>query len=295
MTIHYVEGALVMTASARLDESRSSWFSRHELASFFTLAFVVSWAAWPLVLLNPTSSPLVPFGPLVAALVVTAVVGGRRYSWELLRKLGRWRVDAIWYVVALLGPFVLIGVAGALAVASGAPAPGVDEFAGWSAVPVTLVSTVLIVGLFEELGWRGYALPLLHRDHGALWSAVVLGAIWAVWHLPELISDPSRARPPVPFIAYVFALSVVLAWLYNRTGGSVPLVMIFHAAGNTAAQYVLPMFVGAYYLTVWWALVAVYLASAVAVVVYERRSPPTGNGDAVTLRRRSRNAGPDQA
>ena len=70
--------------------------ARHELPVFFALTFVLSWLFWPFTLLNPDSSPLVPFGPLLAAVEVTALAGGRRAALALLRQLTRWRVHAIW-------------------------------------------------------------------------------------------------------------------------------------------------------------------------------------------------------
>ena len=82
----------------------SNWAARHDLLLFFILAYLLSWALWPLVILNPTSSPLVPFGPLIAAVVVSLLAGGRKELWALLRQLTRWRVHPIWYVIALLGP-----------------------------------------------------------------------------------------------------------------------------------------------------------------------------------------------
>src|SRR4029453_327010 len=84
-----------------------NWAARHGLVLYFVLAYLLSWALWPLVILNPTSSPLVPFGPLIAAVIVALLAGGRHELWALLRQLGRWRVHPIWYVIALLGPFFL--------------------------------------------------------------------------------------------------------------------------------------------------------------------------------------------
>ena len=98
-----------------------NWAARHDLLLFFTLAYLLSWALWPLVILNPTSSPLVPFGPLIAAVVVSLLAGGPKELWALLRQLTRWRVHPIWYLIALLGPLVMAGLAAAIAVATGSP------------------------------------------------------------------------------------------------------------------------------------------------------------------------------
>jgi membrane protease YdiL (CAAX protease family) len=243
-----------------------SWVARHELGSFFFLAFLLSWALWPLVLVNPDSSPLVPFGPLGAALIVTAVSGGWRGVWALLGQLGRWSVRPWWYAVALVGPFVLTSAAGAVAVAVGAPSPGLGVYSDWSGVLASLLATAVVVGLFEEVGWRGFALPRMQRDHAALSAASTLGLIWAVWHLPELVSGSSE-RELLPYLLAVLAYSVLITWLYNSTRGSLPVVILFHAAINTAAKFLLPEFPSRYDVTAWWCYTAVYVLAAVAVVV----------------------------
>ena len=244
-----------------------NWAARHDLLLYFILAYALSWALWPLVILNPTSSPLVPFGPLIAAVVVSLLAGGTRELLTLLRQLTRWRVHPIWYVVALLGPFVMAAAAAALAVATGAPMQRSGAYTDVGAIGYTFLSTLIIVGLFEEVGWRGFALPRLQRRLDAIWAALVLGALWALWHLPELISDPTRQRPPLQFVVWTLALSVIFTWLYNSTDGSLPIVIICHAAIDTAGRYMLPEFFNGGYQVVWWFMVGLYVVIAVIVVL----------------------------
>jgi uncharacterized protein len=116
------------------------------------------------------------------------------------------------------------------------------------------------------VGWRGFALPRLQQRLDALWAALVLGVIWALWHLPELISDPGQ-RPPLQFIVWILAQSVILAWLYNSTNGSLPIVIICHAAINTAGRFTLPEFSGDSYQIVWWFMVGLYVVIAVIVTL----------------------------
>jgi uncharacterized protein len=243
-----------------------NWVARHDLLLYFILAYAVSWSIWPLVLVNPESSPLVPFGPLIAAVIVALLAGGLKELRALLGQLLRWRVHPIWYVIALLGPFVLTAAAAALTVATGAPAPNIEAYTDWLGIGAALLSTIIIVGLFEEVGWRGFALPRLERSHDALWAALVLGVIWAAWHLPELISDPGQ-RPPLQFFVWILAQSVILAWLYNSTNGSLPIVIICHGAVNTAGRFVLPEFSGGSYQVVWWFMVGLYVVIAVIVTL----------------------------
>jgi uncharacterized protein len=248
--------------AGRSQRVSGNWVARHDLLLYFILAYAVSWAIWPLVLVNPQSSPLVPFGPLIAAVIVALLAGGLRELRALLRQLLRWRLHPIWYVIALLGPFVLTAAAAALTVATGAPAPNLEAYTDWLGIGAALLSTIIIVGLFEEVGWRGFALPRLQRRHDALWAALVLGVIWASWHLPELISDPGQ-RPPLQFFVWILAQSVILAWLYNSTNGSLPIVIICHAAINTAGRFMLPQFSNESYQVVWWFMAGLYVVIAV--------------------------------
>ncbi|WP_104138238.1 CPBP family intramembrane glutamic endopeptidase [Arthrobacter sp. ZGTC131] len=271
--------------ASRVWQNRRGWPARRRLAVFFGLAFVISWCVWPLTLLNPASSPMVPFGPALAAVAVAFLCGGKEGLLGLLRRLARWRVSVRWYVVALALPCLLVLAAAGLTVAGGAPAPDLGPNPGWFLLVGTFTSTLVIVGLFEELGWRGYALPLMQQNHTALAAALLLGVVWALWHLPELASDPTGQRPPVPFMLMVIAQSVLLAWIYNSTSstqsaalpateehspgaGSVPLCMLFHASFNTSGALLFPALAGPDYLTLWWTLALLHVLAALAVIAY---------------------------
>lgn len=272
-----------LPAALRVWQNRRAWPARLRLAAFFGLAFVISWWVWPLTLLNPDSSPMVPFGPALAAAVVAFLCGGKDGLLRLVRQLARWRVPVRWYIVALALPCLLVLAAAALTVAGGAPAPDLGPNPGWFMLIGTFASTLVIVGLFEELGWRGYALPLMQQNHTALAAALILGVVWALWHLPELVSDPTGQRPPVPFMLLVIAQSVLLAWIYNSTGstksaatgehspagtGSVPLCMLFHASFNTSGALLFPALAGPHYLTLWWTLALLHVLAALVAIAY---------------------------
>jgi membrane protease YdiL (CAAX protease family) len=140
-------------------------------------------------------------------------------------------------------------------------------YTDWQAIGFFFLSTLIIVGLFEEVGWRGFALPRLQLRFDAIWAALVLGVLWALWHLPELISEPTGQRPPVQFVVWTLALSVIFSWLYNSTNGSLPIVIISHAAIDTAGRFMLPEFAGKGYSIVWWLMVALYVLVALVVLL----------------------------
>ncbi|WP_457973831.1 CPBP family glutamic-type intramembrane protease [Arthrobacter sp. D1-17] len=268
--------------AAEPPDDASAWPVHRRLTLFFILAFLISWLIWPLTLLNPGSSPMAPFGPAVAAVLVAVLAEGKEGLLRLLRRLGRWRIPGRWYLVAFGLPCLLVGASAVLTVAGGAPAPDLAPNPGWFMLAGTFAATLVVVGLFEELGWRGYALPLLQRNLTALPAALLLGVVGALWHIPELASDATQQRPPVPFLLMVVAQSVLLAWIFNSTAippprsrasgrntcGSVPLCMVFHAMFNTAGALIFPAFAGPHYLALWWTLSLLHVLTALAVIAY---------------------------
>ena len=256
-----------MTSDHTAPRRVSVWARRRDLPLYFVLAFGLSWWPWPLVAVNPDSSPMVPFGPLLAAVIAAALTGGRRELGRLFTQLGRWPSTPYWYLIALLVPVLITGLAAGLTVALGGAPAGPPSRPDAGAVIATFVSTVVIVGLFEEVGWRGYALPRLQQKMTGLRAALLLGVIWGLWHLPLLVSDPSRQRPVTQFVILVVAQSVVLTWLYNSTRASLPLVIISHATIDTVARFVLPQFTGSDYQLIWWCQAALWTGLAVLVAV----------------------------
>ncbi len=248
------------------------------LAVYFALAFVLAWVFWVPAALSeqgavggspPTALLVVlgTFAPSVAAVLVAARKGGAGAR-PLLGQLLRWRVGPGWYAVALFGPAALMLVAIGLHVALGGAVPDFPEPSRWPLVAVNLVLVLLVGGpLGEELGWRGFALPRLQARHGALRASVVLGVVWALWHLP-LFAVPGAPQGQVPFLLFVaqaVALSVFFAWAYNGSAGSLPIVLLLHASVNTwaGALRILPEATGS--LLPW--ILATALACLVAVAL----------------------------
>jgi len=146
-----------------------NWLKRHDLIVFLILAFALSWSIWPLVLANPESTPLVPFGPIIAAFIVLALTRGWAGIRDLLRSIVRWRVGPGWYAVALLLPVGILLVALYLNALFGGPTPTAADFADWYTLPLLYLLTTLFFGpLFEEPGWRGFLLPRLQSKYTAV-------------------------------------------------------------------------------------------------------------------------------
>jgi len=204
---------------------------------FFGLTFALSWALWSLVALVPVGTPLrtalfLPgtFAPAIVALWL----GGR----SLLDRIFIWQLQARWYVFAIFYiAAVKLAAAVVLRLATGTW-PAIEPGQWFAFVAGMLVSIPFQAG--EEIGWRGFALPRLTERIGLGAAALVLGVIWAAWHLPLFFiagTDTTGQSFPL-FLLSVTAISVALAWLYARTGGSLLLVMLMHAAANNTPHFV---------------------------------------------------------
>lgn len=214
---------------------------------FVLIAFAFTWVFWGLTLLEArgiiSSLPmpamlLGALGPMLAAVILTAQEGGRAGLRSLLGRVVRWRVAPVWYAVALLGPIVLTLVAMALQLMLfGGQPPSLGAMVG--ALPTVLVISLYMliqVGIGEEIGWRGYALPKLQASYSALVSSLILGVIWALWHLP-LFFNPATSYSNTPFwalLVFFLPFSILISWVLNSTGGSVLMIMTLHAVMNAS-------------------------------------------------------------
>lgn len=231
---------------------------RYPLISFFVLAYGVSWLAWSPYILSTSGLGWEPdlhipallgttqlvgmlpgayLGPVTAAFVVTLVADGRAGLRHWARRLVRWRVSWRWYVG------VLVAVP-AVVLLAGAALPGSWGHLRMPAVTIVLMYLPMLVLQFvttavaEEPGWRDFALPRLQGRLGPVAGTAVLGLLWGCWHLPLYATEwggwPHVAWwQPVEFVVACVPLSMVMTWVFNRSGQSLPIVMILHASINT--------------------------------------------------------------
>lgn len=221
-----------------------------QLAAFFLLTFLVSWTCFfgSAAVTPAGASPAAGvagaiyivgvFAPALVALALTALATGRGGTFALVRRMVQVPSGARWYLFAL-GYMVGIKLAAALVyrlVMGGWPAFGDTP---WYLLMLAIpFSTPVQSG--EELGWRGYALPRLASRFGLAWASLGLGAIWALWHLPFFfIAGVDKTGQSFPmYMLGTMAISVAMAWLYWRTGGSLLVAMLMHAAVNNTTGVV---------------------------------------------------------
>jgi membrane protease YdiL (CAAX protease family) len=233
---------------------------KYALVSFFFLAYLFTWSNWLPQALNSrgVTSIQVPglltilsgYGPALAAIIVVSLAYGRQGLREIFGRLLRWRAGIQWYLIALFMPAFVIVLAISINKWTGGTSPdfstagfpfGPAETPLWQKLIILfLVFTLGFDGLGEEIGWRGFALPKLLEGRSALTSSLILGALWAIWHFPYALTKGTflSAVPLYWFFINLLALSVIYTWIFNNTNGSLLLVLLFHAAGNTTSNLI---------------------------------------------------------
>ncbi len=238
------------------------WPKRYPLVTFFSLAYALSW----LPSLFEAHS-ILPLGPLFAALVMLALIGGRSGVVDLLRRIVQWRVGLRWYALALLMPVALTSTAVGLNLLLGAQMLSTDRIPSLSDLPMTFVFILLFIGLGEEPAWRGFALPRLMVGRTALAASLLLGVLHALWHLP-LFGFEFDWHNGFPWFLGVLSAAVVTAWMTIHTRGSLLLPILLHTSVNVVARYLFnPLFSGADLIQLFWLWGGLWCIVALVVVV----------------------------
>jgi membrane protease YdiL (CAAX protease family) len=239
--------------------------ARHGLVFFFVLAFLFSWYPWIIALLRGTVSGPNPLGPLIAALIVTGLAEGRVGMRTLLGRLVRARIGFSSYAIIFGLPILLCAVAIAIMALFGQRI-ALPTAAALRELPERFIFILLFIGLGEEPGWRGFALPRLQRTHSALIASLILAPIWALWHLPLMGNEFPLAIIPA-FLISLLGGTLIQTWLFNRSKGSVFGQMLFHATVNTVgAGLIFPLMKGPAFVPFWYLYASLWLAVGLAVI-----------------------------
>jgi len=245
----------------------------HPLVAFFVIAFAGEWIAFlPLVLaqnglgLLPYTIPeigLVPLaewfaipasilGPTLAAFTVTAITAGKVGVRQLLRRYVLWRVGLRWYLLVLVGvplfqlacSSIFLGIT-----------PLAAFFQQWPLFFTTYLPNILIIAVavqvWEEGGWSGFAVPNLQKRFGAWRMTLILGPLWALFHLPAFFVPGQIFDHKVGAITMIVQMGlliilavltrVVMTWIFNNTKGSLLIAILLHAAldaSNSGSDFI---------------------------------------------------------
>ncbi|HEX3075744.1 MAG TPA: type II CAAX endopeptidase family protein [Lachnospiraceae bacterium] len=221
-------------------------FSKKKVALYITISYTITWLLWLPLLIHdlldwdifilPGQFYLASFGPLLGAILTSAIVDGRKgiRSWFL--RAYSFSISKKWLLLAIAMP-VLYGIAGFLAhrLIAGEWLD-IHRFGLTSKLPgftlwQTLLVWVVTFGLGEESGWRGFLLPELTKKYSFRISSLIVAGVWILWHLPAFFFNPTYINMGPGIIGWAISLtfgSVVLAWIANGSKYSVIPVIIWH-------------------------------------------------------------------
>jgi membrane protease YdiL (CAAX protease family) len=210
-----------------------SLVKRHPIITFFVLTYAIAWGFLPVEAVRFEAG-----APLVAALIVILLTQGLSGLTQLGLRMIRWRVRWYWYVVAIALPLSVVMLTAGLNIALGASVPSLASYGSFSTVLIVFSVRLVNPGdgaLGEEPGWRGFALPGLQSTLSPLVSTLILGTLVTGWHVPLLFLEDGLLQPQivVGFLLGTMAVTFWYTWMFNRTGGSVLITLVSHAAQGT--------------------------------------------------------------
>jgi len=209
------------------------------LAPFLALTFALTWGIAALLILFADQIVAV-FGeisltnPLVFLAVYSPGIAGVFLVWRhyglqglgsFFRRLTLWRAPPLWWLFYILGIPAIVYAGAAMKGSINDPFP----FSPWYQV-LPALALALFLGPIEEFGWRGLALPLLQRRFAPFWAGLILGVIWALWHIPSFLMSgmPQSGWSSGPYFLGVVAISVILTPMFNAARGSLLIAVLYH-------------------------------------------------------------------
>ncbi len=213
------------------------------IAYYFSLALLIgglAYAPWVLASYGVFQSDLVflfvivgGVSPTIAALAATQLEFGKEGAKCLFGQFGLKGFSKLWFLAAVFLPLALATCAILLwSIAGGTYVLDVVKLAEF--LPLLIVS--FLMNMWEEIGWRGYALPTLQKKHNALVSSLIVGVFWALWHWPHFaVKDSVMAinyHNYLWFAIFTLLYSISYTLLYNHTNGSLFTVSLYHASTN---------------------------------------------------------------
>ena len=278
-----------------------SFVTRHPVPAYFAITFAISWGAALAAVgasggmrgTTPGSDPRFVYaligmlaGPSVAGILMTALVHGRKGLRAFSSRVRRWRAGTAWYAIALLsGPVLMMTTLLALSSMSPAFFPGIFTSDEKTSILLAGLAVGLSAGLFEELGWTGFVIPMVRRRHRLVATGLIVGIWWSAWHLfPNVWSSRAAAGELSMsvfaattalglFVGYLTAFRVLMVWVYEHTE-SVFVAMLMHASFTASLLILNPVGISGTNLVVYsFALAGAVWIVVAAVAIVNRRRP----------------------
>lgn len=240
-----------------------AFVKRHAVLTFYAVVFVISWGGFLIAIgpvlgmsvveLPPGAILSMVAGPIVASMLLTGLVYGKAGFREFRWRLFKWRVDAHWYVIALLlAPLVIAAVLFALSLASPVFLPGIVKTDDKVSYLLFNLVVALVAGIFEEIGWTGFAVPTLRRHYSVFTTGLIAGTLWGAWHFLGNVAAAQTVAGTIPLpvflplilfdllVGFLVAYRVLMVWVYEHTG-SLLVAMLMHTSLTASIRIFTPV------------------------------------------------------
>jgi membrane protease YdiL (CAAX protease family) len=233
---------------------------RNSVFIYFALTFLITWGGILVVtglegflgktLIPESQMPLLYLvtllGPTISGIILNRIVYGRTGYRKLLNPLFACRRGIQWYLASiLLIPILLTAILFVLSLISSSYLPGIFAGNNTNSLLISGITAGIMVGLFEELGWTGFAIPRLRQRFNVFQTGLIVGLLWGLWHMPLFLGNirNSEEIPPVIYLlvllfSFLPPIRIIMVWIYDRTK-SLFLVILMHAS-LTASILIFP-------------------------------------------------------
>jgi membrane protease YdiL (CAAX protease family) len=219
--------------------SITGYINRHPQTSFWIIACGTFYLAFLGYMMVPSDAwQLAIYFTFIGAIIVTAIADGRTGLRTFFSRIVRWRVNVVWYAVALFLPLLINLTAVGINLALGGQISSPFQLSLLPALIPQFIYAFFVIAPGEEPGFRGFALPRLLIGRTALSASLILGVLHVLWHLPLFVFGLDSPMT----ILIVMAGAIINTWLFNKTNGSVLLNMLLHASVDTCFEIFNPMF-----------------------------------------------------
>ena len=176
--------------------------------------------------------------PGIVAIILTAIYFGKKGLKSLFKAIVKWRVKFKWYIIIIILGIALCGLS--LLIFNWITGQSIKPDQPYNFV-FYFILILPLSAFWEEIGWRGFLLPILQEKYTAIKSSLIIGFVWGLWHLPIYLAINPYGDKTIIFFLMMFiacfALSMIATYLYNSTKGSLLSCILFHNAINTSAAY----------------------------------------------------------
>ncbi|MBD3198200.1 MAG: CPBP family intramembrane metalloprotease [Candidatus Lokiarchaeota archaeon] len=233
--------------------SLRNFIVNHKVGTFFVLTYFISWLGFLPSLLGSVgffvqfSLLIAQFGPTISAIIVILPSKDSLKDWFM--RIIKWKVPLYWWLITIFVPISIFTITSFFFALLGFQIELSQLISSLIAYFPSLLGSTLMAGLGEEPGWRGLALPQIEKKYNPLKSTLILGTVWAFWHLPVFFIDPRSSHGitnpwVLSLMIFLTAFGIILysffyTWIYNHTK-SILLMMILHGGFNAATVHLIP-------------------------------------------------------